>query len=350
MKATIYLHIGLHKTGTSSIQTTMFNNRTKLLAHGINYAPLSGDDPNHSVVLLPLFRRAPHRYRANRLAGIDTKEKAAKKNAASLAALRRALKSNKSASIVFSGEGLSGLPVERLKQLRLELEPYAERFRVIVYIRDPYSAANSMIQQRVRRGQTYQEIIAAPPYLRYSRIGPAIQVFGRENVDIRMFDPAHFVGGDLIADFLSAIGAAPELAKELHVARTNVALSHEAAYLLHAINMHSPRDDSVAPDLIKRPDLLKWLEQIPGQPYRCPPRLLKAARPLIARELKWLRNVLGEKVFPHRPTFSEAAPRWGEETVTAVALVLNELAKRDARKGGLTAIADKLRRLTGKSR
>lgn len=349
MKATIYLHIGLHKTGTSSIQTTLFNNRKKLLAHDINYAPL-GDDPNHSVILLPLFRQAPHRYRANRLAGIDTREKAAKKNVASLAALRRALEANRSASIVFSGEGIAGIPAKRLQGLRAELEPFATHFRVIAYVRDPYSAANSMIQQRVRRGQTYREIVAAPPYLRYSRIAASIKVFGRENVDIRMFDPAHFVHGDLIADFLAAIGAAPELAKQLKVARTNVALSHEAAYLLHEINKHSPRDEKISPDLIKRPDLLKWLEQIPGQPYRCPPELLKAARPGIALELKWLRKVLGEKVFPERPTFSEAPPRWGEETVTALALVLNELAKRDARKGGLTAIADKLRRLTGKSR
>jgi hypothetical protein len=349
MQSTIYLHIGLHKTGTSSIQTTLSNNRKKLLAHGINYADL-GDDPNHSVVLLPLFRKAPHRYRLNRRVGIDSKEKAAKKNAASLAALRRALKSNKSGSIVFSGEGIAALPAHRLRRLQAELEPYAVRFRVIAYVRDPYSAANSMVQQRVRRGQTYEEIAATPPYLRYSRIEASIEVFGRENVDIRMFDPAHFVDGDLIADFLAAIGAAPELAKKLEVARTNVGLSHEAAYLMHEINKHSPRDEKVAPDLIVRPELIKWLEQIPGQPYRCPPELLKAARPLIARELKWLRDVLGKRVFPDRPTFSEVPPRWGEETVTALALVLNELAKRDARKGGLEGIADRLRRLTRASR
>lgn len=349
MKATIYLHIGLHKTGTTSIQTTLSNNREKLLAHDINYAQLS-DDPNHSVVLLPLFRRNPHRYRANRLAGIDTEQKAAEKNAASLAALRDALKSNKSGSMIFSGEGIAGLTQRRLKRLRAELQPFAARFRVIVYVREPYSAANSMIQQRVRRGQTYQQIIAAPPYPQYSRIRTSIKVFGRENVDIRMFDPAHFVHGDLIADFLAAIGAPPELAKELEVRRTNVALSHEAAYLLHEINKHSPFEESLSPDLIRRRELLKWLEQIPGQPYRCPPELLDAAQPVITRELNRLRKMLRKKVFPVRPAFSAPAPQWSEKTLTALALVLNQLAKRDARKGGLAAIADRLRRLTGTSR
>jgi hypothetical protein len=349
MKATIYLHIGLHKTGTSSIQTTLFNNRKKLLTHDINYAQLS-DGPNHSIILLPLFRRAPHRYRTNRLAGIDTEEKAAKKNASSLVALRDALKSNKSASIVFSGEGIAGLPANRLEQLRAELEPYAARFRVIAYIRDPYSTTNSMIQQRVRRGQTYQEIIEAPPYPRYSRIQASIEVFGRENVDIRMFDPGHFVHGDLIADFLAAIGATPELAKELEVSRTNVALSHEAAYLLHEINKHSLHEEKIGPDLIKQPEIIRWLEQIPGQPYHCPPKLLKAAQPFIVQELKGLRKMLGEKVFPDRPAFSARAPRWGVETLTALALILNELAKRDARKGGFASIVHALRRLTGTSR
>lgn len=352
MKATIYLHIGLHKTGTSSIQATLFNSRKKLLAHGINYPHLS-KNPNHSVTLLPLFRRAPHRYRANRRAGIDTKEKAAKKNVASLAALRRELDANTSEKVVFSGEGLVALPVEGLRQLRRELEPHAERFRVIAYVRDPYSTANSMFQQRVRRGQTHQQIMEAPPYPHYSNIASSIEVFGRENVDIRLFGRAHFVNGDLIADFLSQIGASPELAKELEVSRTNVALSHEAAYLVHAINQRFPTEERDAPDLDKRAELLRWLAAIPGQPYRCPPDLLQAAQPFIDVELKWLHDVLGKKVFSDRPPAAEDRQYWNEETLAAVALKLYELSTRstakDRAKSAVSALGNTLRRLTGTS-
>jgi hypothetical protein len=341
MQANIYIHIGLHKTGSSSIQNTFFSNRDKLLSHGINYLSLS---LNHSGVLYSLYCVAPHQTRANRAAGIDTKEKAAKKNAATRAALRQALESNSSASIVISGEGLSRLPAEGLERLRLEFTPYAARFRIIVYVRDPYSTVNSMAQQRIRRrGQTYEQIIAAPPYPRYSRIAQAIQVFGRENVDIRLFDAAHFVNGDLIADFLSAIDASPDLRRELEVERTNVALSHEAAYLLHEINKYRP------PARDRRPhdDVFQLFAAIPGQPYRCPPEIFVAVQPFVAKQLQWLRDLLGKDVFSDRPAVPDAASYWNEKTLTAVALLLDDLAHKDREKRGfLPRISAMMRRLT----
>lgn len=320
MKANIYLHIGLHKTGTSSIQATLFNNRKKLLAHGINYLPLS---ENHSITLYPLFIEAPHRYRPNRIAGIDTQEKAAKKNAATEAALRRALEANSCGSIVISGEDLSTLPAAGLQQLKDMLTPYAARCRVIVYVRDPYATVTSIVQQRLRRGQTYEQICRRPPRPGYSRISASIEVFGRENVDVRIFDKAHFVNGDLIADFLAAIDADPEVAKRLDVERANIGLSHEAAYLLQAIN-----EDRLAQGFAPRHDIVRWLAKIPGQPYRCPPEFFAAAQPVIAEELQWLRGLLGKDVFPDRPSLSATTPYWQEETLMAIALMLDDLVKR----------------------
>lgn len=324
MQANIYIHIGLHKTGTTSIQATFFKNRRKLLAHGINYLPLS---ENHSVTLYPLFIDAPHRYRPNRLAGIDTVEKAAKKNAATERALRHTLDSNTCGSLVISGEDLSRLATEDLQRLRDRLAPYAARFRVIVYIRDPYSTVTSIFQQRLRRGQTAEQIIAAPPRPHYPRIGAALELFGRENVDIRRFDPARFINGDLIADFLAAIEASPALAKDLDAVRANVSLSHEATYLLNAINNHYRESKHGMPDRDRPVDLPKWLAAIPGQPFRCPPEFLLAAQPLIDEDLRWLREQLGEPMFPDRPIPSEVPPYWSEETLSAIALLLNDLAR-----------------------
>ncbi len=349
MKANIYIHIGLHKTGTTSIQATFFKNRQKLLAHGINYLPLG---ENHSVILYPLFISAPHRYRPNRLAGIDTIEKAAKKNAATERTLRRALQSNRCGSIVISGEDLSQLPRQGLRRLKDMLALHAARFRVIVYIRDPYSAVTSMFQQRLRRGQTAEEIIAVPPRPHYPRIGAAIEVFGRENVDIRKFDPARLVDGDLIADFLAAIDAAPALARELDVVRANVSLSHEATCLLHEINKHFREGKRGMPHRGRSADLPTWLAAIPGQPFRCPPELFVAAQPLIDEDLRWLRERLGEPVFAERSLPTEvAAPSWSKETLSAIALLLNDLVRgvtpeEKAKRAFFPRLNAMLRRLT----
>ena len=48
MKTNFYIHIGLHKTGSTSIQATLFKNRAALHEHGIHYLGLS---QNHSTTL-----------------------------------------------------------------------------------------------------------------------------------------------------------------------------------------------------------------------------------------------------------------------------------------------------------
>jgi hypothetical protein len=336
MKANIYIHIGLHKTGTTSTQATFFKNRKALLAHGINYLPLS---ENHSTTIYPLFIAEPHEYRPNRLAGIDTPEKAAKKNAATEAALRRELDANNSNSIVISGEDLSTLPATDLQRLKDTLAPYAARFRVIVYVREPYATVSSIFQQRLRRGHAYERISRRPPRPGYPRIGAAIEVFGRDNVDIRIFDGAHFVKGDLIADFLTAIDADPDLAKELGIERANVGLSQEAAALLAAHNKVRP-----ANSYAERKELVEWLARIPGQPYRCPPEYLAAAEPVIQEDLKWLRTLLGSDVFAAKMPAPDTQNAWQDETVTALALALDDLVQGAGRKVGVMPALDALLR------
>ena len=318
MKTNVYIHIGLHKTGTTSIQATLSNNRKTLLAHGINYLPLG---ENHSVALYPLFAAEPHRYRPNRAAGIDTEQKAAKKNAVTLASLQRELDANTSGSVVISGEDLSMLPAEGLKRLKETLAPYAAQFRIIVYIRDPVATVTSIFQQRLRRGQTYQQISRRPPRPGYQRIAASIDVFGREAVDVRLFDSAQFVSGDLIADFLSAIGADLAVAATLDPLRANVGLSHEAAELLHEINRRHPPQGRLSPP---RDQLLARLAEIPGQPYRVPRQAMTAAQPGIEEDLRWLRGLLGDDVFPVHAS-GENQVYWQKQTVAAVALMLHDL-------------------------
>ena len=49
MRTTFYIHIGVHKTGTKSIQHALSENRETLLAHGINSFP---GHPNHGPTLI----------------------------------------------------------------------------------------------------------------------------------------------------------------------------------------------------------------------------------------------------------------------------------------------------------
>lgn len=324
MKADIYIHIGVHKTGTSSIQAALYGNRRKLQRHDINYL---GIDENHSTTLFPLFCDAPEKYWINRRAGIDTAAKAARKNAATARALRRALDGNRCSRFVISGEALSVLSTAGVVRLQQTLSRYATRIRVIVYLREPYSYITSAFQQRLRQGETYEGLIAKGPLPNYrARLSSYIEVFGREALDIRVFDQDRFVDGNLIADFLCAIGAPPAIAKELPVRHLNTALSLEAAWLLNEVNKRYPVVLGERPDPARAAGLLRLLAEIPGQKFTLPSQVYAAAAPAVERDLRWLRDLLGEDPFERPAPAGPSAPQWNEETIAALAHLINELA------------------------
>jgi hypothetical protein len=206
--------------------------------------------------------------------------------------------------------------------------PYAQRFRIIAYLRDPYAYVASMFQQRLRRGETEASIVAGGGMRpNYRSIGHYRRAFGAANVDVRIFDPSRFPNGDLIADFMAAIEAPAELTHELEVVRANTALSHEASLLAGALNKLFPLGEDRRQNPERAAALMETLAEIPGQPYRCPAEVIAASRPLIETELAWLHKTLGRELFSAKPPSSQAAPLWDEKTLAAIALRLNELAK-----------------------
>lgn len=333
MKSTIYIHIGVHKTGSSSIQAALYENRRKLARHDIHYFGIA---ENHSETLYPLFCDAPHKYAFNQRAGVDSEEKAARKNAATARALRRALAANRCSRFVISAEGLSYLSPAGIDRLKQALAPYAARMRVIAYVREPYDYITSAFQQRLRVGETYEQVMANPPRPQYRvRLSRFIEAFGRERVDIRVFEPDRFVGGNLIADFLAAIEAPPALVEELPLRRINEALSFEAAWLLNEVNKRYPQDRDKLLNAARSIFLPQLLAAIPGQKFACRPEIYAAAAPAVEQELAWLRQVLGEPVFAGTPPAGLSTPQWSEQTVAAMALLINGLAKRPTGMSGV---------------
>lgn len=329
MKPTIYLHIGLYKTGSTSIQATLFKNRAKLLTFGINYFAIG---QNHSEMLHPLFSGNPLAYHLNKRYGIDTQRKADRKNAATRRFLHRELTTNTSPRFVISGEDLVTLSIDGITRMRDELLRFADGFRVIVYVRDPFTYINSAFQERLRNGENYEQIAAAPLGPGYVRIGQYNRVFGRQNVDIRLFDPAQFPHGELVADFLAALGVGSDIVEQIAIVRANEALSAEAAYLLNEIQKRYPGDRGGHANPGRADNIVDLLRRIPGEPFRCPSAIFAAIAPLIERQLGWLRKTLKRDVFRDNPGEWNDTPRWSDETMAAVALLINDLAKRAYRK------------------
>jgi hypothetical protein len=325
MRATFYIHIGVHKTGTKSIQYTLFNNREKLLEHGINYLRL---ESNHGPALISLLTERPHTYLRNVLRYVDTPEKAGLYNASIKQQLTEELSNNRSRKVVISGEGLSSMEPGAFSRLKPMLDPYADAYRIIAYVRDPYEYANSATLQRVKNGYVLgaaDENVPLPDYRK--RIGKFIERFGRDNVDIRVFDPRQFRGGSLVADFLDAIGEPAKLAESLETLRANESTSHEAAIILSEINSAFPiHVDGLANRERVRP-LQFLLADIPGEKFRIDPSMYLKHEDKVLKDLEWLHETMGRKVFADPVPRPASTPRWSEATVEAIKKLVRDQAQ-----------------------
>ena len=184
----IILHIGLHKTGTTTIQNVLHANRDFLLRHeGVLYPSL---DPNLSNALLHILeddsRNRPRKLRSKKKAGFTNEELAARREEF-LNSLDAEISSSEWNTLLLSAEGLSHWSAPELAKLREWGEKYSSRWTILVCVRHPLDWSRSVVQQRLKAGNTLQQLYEKPPTPKYrAKISRAISVFGRENV--RVFD------------------------------------------------------------------------------------------------------------------------------------------------------------------
>lgn len=286
----VHLHVGMHKTGSTWIQKTLQANRARLAARGIGY-PDMGESHGWPLIHILAPRRGARRPRRERSPAAVARYRQA---------LREALEDPRLADVVLSGEQLSSRlsEPETAALAALTGAPGVE-VRVIAYVREPVAFTASMTLQRLKAGATPAELAARPPLPAYrARLRKFIRVFGRENVEIRIHDPARLRDGDVLADFLEAIGR-PGLEAELalpgYVAR-NRAMSARAARWLGARNRLFAliwRDPARRPP----PRLARLLERLPGPPFALPEETAARLRAETAADRRWLRRMLGEAPF-----------------------------------------------------
>jgi hypothetical protein len=320
--AHFYIHIGMPKTGSTSIQRNFFELRPFLLERGVNYLDLRHH--NHNA-LSSLLSDAPHRHHFNILRGFNTPEKAAAFNDKIRKRLMRGLRTNTSKKFVISAEALSVVDPAGVQQLKEILQPFATSFRIICYVRHPYDFMSSETQQRVKVGQKVLGLAEDGPLPGYrERIEKFIQVFGRESVDVRVLDSTELVNSDLICDFLAAIGESPDLFDGQHVVKVNESICHEAVLLCNSLNksIRALESGEKNPD---RANLQKWLTQINGTRFVLGTELSESAQAQLHADLDWLHAVLGRDVFKLESR-EESHPRWDADTIDSLARLLNTMA------------------------
>lgn len=150
-----YLHLGLHKTASSSFQITCSRNINLLKSFDITYpiftcsAANKNSIKNHSIPIYSLLHKKPQSYRVNIKWNVSDQIKQVNKSY--LEQLERYLE--ESNNIILSGEDISMLDKQSLKELVEKIKSYNFKVHIIALVRNPYYYFCSEIQQFIKGGR-----------------------------------------------------------------------------------------------------------------------------------------------------------------------------------------------------
>ena len=238
------LHIGLEKTGTTSVQHLLKTNREALLTQG-TLVPTSLHPGNNFYLAMASFSS----FRPDGLLKAE-----GIKNQAGLDAFRRKTLANfqselKGASgakqVLISSEHLQSrlTTLEDIQLLKSNLESVGlEEFEVLVYLREPIRIALSHHSMAIKKGVFVDEKFFEPNHPRVSQIlgfKASLelwqQVFGIESLNVRLY-PEGSKPSALIDDFFSVTKVGQNGLNLNSDARRNVNLSLGALQILNQLN------------------------------------------------------------------------------------------------------------------
>lgn len=223
----VVLHIGMHKTGTSSIQSFLSTNYNSILEENDILYVKSGRNTS-----------AKHMHAGHhRLAWSTVKKYADRRNGGVtdriwFKALKEIEEVNPKKAII-SSEFF--WPAKRGEIEKIKEMIHGKQVKIIIYIRNQLSMAKSLYKQIVKGEGYFRSIVNMINnrewYFDYEKIlNKWVEVFGLENTDIRIYDK---VDGDIVGDFAEAIGIETEGRRE---PVQNVSPPNCLVHLLRAVN------------------------------------------------------------------------------------------------------------------
>lgn len=192
----VVLHIGMHKTGTSSIQASLssFDDGSSVYA---NFSVA-----NHSIPITTIFSRNAHKYHIWKNQGISPVDLSAIKNQYRQI-LDKHSSDNSRDRLIISGEDIGLLKYDEKRAL---IDYFTSRnlvIKVICFTRDPQSLAASSIQQHIRGGMS--RLTKMNPDYKF-RIAAFLDALPKEHIIVRDYGSAVSESGDIVKYMSSLMG------------------------------------------------------------------------------------------------------------------------------------------------
>ena len=236
MRKKCILHIGMHKTGTSSLQLALTHH---LIDPRFHYTEIDQDtgDVNHNRAFSSIFKKNPYAYHGNLSIGMGVAEVNAYRIAAQKKIISSFLRYEDEITEIISGEDIGYFDRDEVLVLRDFLRLYFDHIIVVAYIRSATSYINSAVQELVKHGaNTFEFGVCGPGYGRFKMFS---DVFGMDSVIYKSYDLIVGEKLSVVSDFSNLFHINFEL-KSNNI-EDNISLTLEAISVLYTYQKYSFR-------------------------------------------------------------------------------------------------------------
>ena len=271
----LILHIGIEKTGSSSIQTFLFENKKALEKAGYGYIHTEGrvDHRDLAVAFMEHSKSDPY-TKTHKIEGEDVRHAFCERVKKQLAGEVKSLRNRGMHTCIISSEHLSSRirEVIEIQGLGSYLQSIFDDVRVIAYVRDQRKKLPSQYSTRIKTGgaltfrKMFNDYLSCEKDFYDMSFLPWENAFGREALRLQLFDRKYFYCGDLIQDFLN-ISAIELDQKDLICLKSdaNTSLSKTACEILRIVNFFLPKNSLRS--IAVRESLMKRLNHLQGKPW-----------------------------------------------------------------------------------
>ncbi|WP_440998167.1 hypothetical protein [Arhodomonas sp. SL1] len=239
------LHIGTEKTGTTTLQKALLDNRKALREQGVLYLAGDGLANARDLAAAALDLEAPDEY-LNRSGIRGRQARSAYRDAVcahytdALSAPPRGIHTVVISSEHFHSRLSATASVERLREW---LAPYVDAFRVVCYLRRQVDMVTSHYSTVLKGGgqlgfEAYirRMLRTSRYYCDYARmLENWAAVFGPAAMEVRRFDREALARGSVVDDFLTCLGLGPD-ALAVPPSDINESVNHVGQVLLRELN------------------------------------------------------------------------------------------------------------------